>query len=508
MRHTKKSILLSEFKAVKNNWKDIYQWKKITSKGNTELISEMILNDFNQINWSDKGLRKNEFKIKNHLGYCQIQTSITQFTEKRFCRALYNKYSSNAHPLIGRIIDYETPLTEQRQGKTKVNQGDIDNISIRENKSLLFIEAKKAQSNESILKAVLEIFVYTMRLVKFDRIKQLKTDFDVAQIKPIVPCVLTFEDSTSGNQILNIKEYPKFIILLKSINKELLSYKIDPIEFYLIDKTFSDYSDMLTVQNVQGNKKEMKILLNTEINIFQYFPELCGNIINFEKSILKSSDILNVEMLYRTYLTFYREDAISFIVNLINGIQDDIEKYKNTFPKNTEEANKLEKSLKDKVVFIDAYIVISSDYILQGFHKTNLRLVNQYRIKELVHQISYFKHDETLELLVDLYENLRIIQRKDYDGISSEQINQEDEKIIIDALCNYDSPKIIPALEKSLLQGKYNKEKVVKKLLKYKSKNYILKLVGEYAKTENIFISALTNKKGNAKKVIKIIDEI
>lgn len=49
MRHTKISILKSEF-AVKNNWKDIYQWKRTKSKGNTELISEMILNNFNKIN--------------------------------------------------------------------------------------------------------------------------------------------------------------------------------------------------------------------------------------------------------------------------------------------------------------------------------------------------------------------------------------------------------------------------------------------------------------------------
>lgn len=274
MKHTNKETLTTEFKKVNDNWKDIYQWERVKSKGNTELISEMILNEYTKVNWTDIGLRKHEFKIKNHIGNCQIQTSIKQFTEKRFCRALYNKFSNEEHPLLGKIIDYETPLTEQSQGKNKVNQGDIDIVSIRKNNSLLFIEAKKAQSSESILKAMLEIFVYTVRLVKFNRIQQLNHDFEISQIKNIVPCILTFEESTSGEQILNFEKYPNLISLLKQINKELLSLEIQPIEFFIIDKSFSDYPNALIAKEIHGNVKEKKILLNTEIKVFQVYPNL------------------------------------------------------------------------------------------------------------------------------------------------------------------------------------------------------------------------------------------
>lgn len=253
----------SEYSTL-DNWKDIYQWDILARKGNTEIISEMLIRDFHKIKWTDQGLRRNNFKINNHKGLCHIQTSIKQFTEKRFCRALYNEFNINPHQLLGNIIDYEVPLTEPNQkivnGK-KISQGDIDLISVRD-MNLVFIEAKKANSSESILKALLEIFVYTLRIIKFNRIEQLKKDFNQNEVKKVIPCILTFKDSTSGKQILNIDKYPSFLRLLTLINEELDSYNIGRVEFYLIENPEIKYEDFLYAESVSSNTKEKKILLN------------------------------------------------------------------------------------------------------------------------------------------------------------------------------------------------------------------------------------------------------
>lgn len=507
MKTTDLKILKSEYSLVKNNWKDIYQWKRIASKGNTEVISKMLSNDFKTIKWSDNGLRTKNFKIKNHKGLCQIQTSIKQFTEKRFCRALFNEFNTMAHPLLGRMLDYETPLTEQNQKQNKTNQGDIDLVAKRK-QNILLIEAKKAKSTESVLKALLEIFVYTLRLEKFKRIEQFKDDFNQKSIKKIVPCILMFKDSTSGKQILNIKNYPTFLELLNIINKELCSNNIAPVEFYIIEQPCKDYKNFLNSKSVLGNNKEKKISFNGKLLIYQYSPSLCGNNKNFENSIEKCSDVYHISMLFRSYLTYYKADSIKYISIKINRIQDLIENYNSIFPKNTAKAENLQKLINRMIIYVDAYLQIASDYIFSEFHNLNLRLVNQYRIQKLVPPISQVGDNNSLVKLIELYNNLRIVKRKDYDGVFAQEIDQNDEKVIIDALCKFYNPKLIPVLEKSLLQGVHNKKKVINKLMDYRRKDEIYKLVEEYAETENIFISALTNKKENAKRVIKILNEL
>ena len=147
MKTTDINILQSEYSKEMKTWKHIYQWKRVKSKGNIEIISEMLLKDFDKTIWSDRGLRTKDFNIQSHKGLCQIQTPITQFTEKRFCRALFNEFNNNDHPLLGKIFDYETPLTEPNQKQNKINQGDIDLVSRRDN-DLLFIEVKKASNFE------------------------------------------------------------------------------------------------------------------------------------------------------------------------------------------------------------------------------------------------------------------------------------------------------------------------------------------------------------------------
>ena len=228
---TNQEILEKEYALKVKGWKDLYQWKRIVSIGNTEILSAKIIRDFDKIEWSCVGLRRDNFKINNHDGSCQLQTLISQFTEKRFCRALFNTFNITPEPLLGRILDYEIPLTEKNQSKEhKINQGDIDLLAERGDE-LLFIEAKISSSGESLLKAILEIFVYVMRLKKCDILPKFLLDFGIPINSKITPCVLTFPSATSGYQLQNINSFQKLLELIKKINEEFRLHSINELEF-------------------------------------------------------------------------------------------------------------------------------------------------------------------------------------------------------------------------------------------------------------------------------------
>ena len=75
----------NELEKEKNKyWKDLYQWPRVTTPGNTEIISQWLLNDFDNISWSDVGLRTGNFKISDHKGYAPMPKKPFNFTEKQY----------------------------------------------------------------------------------------------------------------------------------------------------------------------------------------------------------------------------------------------------------------------------------------------------------------------------------------------------------------------------------------------------------------------------------------
>jgi hypothetical protein len=501
MRTTDSNLILNEY-ISKTDWKDMYQWKRISSKGNTEIISELLLKDFHKIKWSMDGLRTQKFKIETHQGYCQMNTSIDQFTEKRFCRALYNEYNTNPHHLLGKVIDYEVPLTEPNQKKVtgkKINQGDIDLIT-QKNNELLFIEAKKSNSTESLLKAILEIFVYVIRLKKYNLLNQFKKEYGIIRNKKIVPGILTFKDSTSGKQILEIENYPFFLQLIGIINQEFNKNGISELEFFIVEQPNDNYDKLLKSLPTLPNSKQKKILLNRSINLVQYFPLYVNNSALFQDKLNNNVDVVLLEMLLRSYLFYDKQEAVKYIILRINSIHDEYDTYKKISPKNEILNKKIHEFAKINIPFIDAYLKIAKDYIFPEFLDINLRLLNPSRNKILVPIISNFKSELVLDKLIHAYNNIRIISSKDYDGISSQLKDLEDEEIIISALCNYDSYKIVPLLIESIHTGAIGsvKSKVVNKLLTFISKQEILDLLPDFNNPDSWMTQALTNMKENS----------
>jgi hypothetical protein len=208
--------------------------------------------------------------IKDHLGYCELKGGmIYPFNEKRFCRAVFNAYNKTPHSLLGLFLDYEIPLTARNQIKDdKLNQGEIDLLSCRENE-LLFIEAKIAINNDSLLRAILEIFVYVMRIKLFGLLPQFLIEYRKPENIKITPCVLTFMKAASGEQLTNIIKYPTLIKLIDKINKEFKNIGINELEYYIVDDPDQDSSSWLNSEQVDG--KNYKITFTKGIGIKQLF---------------------------------------------------------------------------------------------------------------------------------------------------------------------------------------------------------------------------------------------
>lgn len=230
--------LLDEWASLKKDWFSVYNWKRLAGKGYSEEIARLLIEKFEEVQVSYKGLRKSFFCIKSHRGQCQLATDISQLVEKRFCRALFNL---GEIPLLGKVIDYEVPFKEKGESK----HGDIDLLSYKEGK-LFIIEAKNIGSQESILKAILEAYVYS-KLVYRSK-EQFYADFGIDSSALISPIILTFANSTSGQQLLEIQRYQNIRALISLIDKDLEKSGIGKLGFYLIVNKDEDIRNSLVTR--------------------------------------------------------------------------------------------------------------------------------------------------------------------------------------------------------------------------------------------------------------------
>jgi hypothetical protein len=229
-RNKNKELLMKEWAGLKKDWFSIYNWASLSRKGYSEEIAELLLDKFERIKISYAGLRKNSFRPDSHHGQCQLSTDISQHVEKRFCRALYNLKEL---PLLGKVLEYEVPFKEKGESK----HGDIDLLSYQEGK-LFIIEAKKIGSSESILKAILEAYVYS-KLVCAAK-EAFYDDFKIDPGVKIKPVVLTFVNSISGQQLMEMAKYPSIKNLIDKINNDLAKSGIEKIGFFLITNPDED----------------------------------------------------------------------------------------------------------------------------------------------------------------------------------------------------------------------------------------------------------------------------
>ena len=190
----------------------------------TEIITDWLLDNIELFDNIKPITREKNYKVKTHDGIIKNEKSNRE--EEMIAMKLFD-FSQNqgkVFDIIGKIIDYQTPLKNVRGDKA----GKIDLLAYNENenenkieKTLRILELKRPDSEETMLRCVLEAYTY---LKVVDKDKLLK-DFELPEDTILKTCPFVFVD---GAQYKEIQEDRKYL-------KELMK-KLDVEPIYLKEK--------------------------------------------------------------------------------------------------------------------------------------------------------------------------------------------------------------------------------------------------------------------------------
>lgn len=151
-------------------------------------------------------------------------------SEKHICKRLFR--SNKFYEIIGKIIDYETPMRN-----TADDEGikGIDMLSYNSKTNTLFLLETKNQTNsESLLRASLEVFTYWKITDHQKLLYDFSKKFPELNIKPydtlVKKAVLLFKGTYAYKEYVD-KISPKTIVLMKELG----------VDFYGIREEGSDY---------------------------------------------------------------------------------------------------------------------------------------------------------------------------------------------------------------------------------------------------------------------------
>lgn len=215
MDYTRKNIVdkcEKAFKDIKTFYKQSfinYSGKTTdTNEYYTEVIAEFLcgkLNDF--INGIPKITRVNSYKTPSHNG--DFDTNTPREEEKIAMEMFKQSLHGNDYDHIGKIIDYQTPLKNKRSDIA----GKIDLLSY-DGTYLRVLELKKPDSDESMLRCVLEGYTY-LKIV--DTIK-LIDDFELPKETRVLASPFVFKYGQQYQEML--EKRPNLFNLMKMLNSK------------------------------------------------------------------------------------------------------------------------------------------------------------------------------------------------------------------------------------------------------------------------------------------------
>lgn len=187
----------------------------------TEIIAGWLLDNIELFNEIKLITREKSYKVKTHDGIIKNEESKRE--EEKIAMKLFDssKNRGKVFDIIGKIIDYQTPLKNVRGDKA----GKIDLLAYNEKeKTLRILELKRPDSKETMLRCVLEAYTY---LKVVDKAKLLK-DFGLPENTIVKACPFVFLDGAQYQEMQQnrenlgqlIKELGVEVIYLKEENGE------------------------------------------------------------------------------------------------------------------------------------------------------------------------------------------------------------------------------------------------------------------------------------------------
>ena len=208
-----KDEIIKMMEEAKSDMKNFYKKEFVNYSGETsdtkeyytEIIAEWLLDNFYLFDTIKMISRESSYKVKTHDG--KIKDENSNHEEEKIAMELFD-YSQNkgvTFDIIGKIIDYQTPLKNVQ----KDDVGKIDLLAYNENeKTLRILELKRPDSKETMLRCVLEAYTY-LKIV--DKTKLLK-DFGLPEDTVIKACPFVFYGKEQYREMQQDREHLKDLI--------------------------------------------------------------------------------------------------------------------------------------------------------------------------------------------------------------------------------------------------------------------------------------------------------
>ena len=193
----------------------------------TEIIAEWLLDNIELFNDIKMISRENSYKVDSHDGKNKDKDSNRE--EEKIAMKLFDlsENQGKVFEIIGKIIDYQTPLKDIQTDKA----GKIDLLAYNESKKTLrILELKKPDSEETMLRCVLEAYTY---LKVVDKDKLLK-DFGLQKNTKIKACPFVFYGKEQYKEMQQDRKHLKDLI--KKLGIEVIYLKEENGEYSVIEK--------------------------------------------------------------------------------------------------------------------------------------------------------------------------------------------------------------------------------------------------------------------------------
>ena len=210
-----KNEIIKIIEEAKSDMRNFYKKEFVNYSGETsdtkeyytEIIAECLLDNFYLFNTIKMISRESSYKVKTHDG--KIKDENSNHEEEKIAMELFDisqKEGKNFY-IIGKILDYQTPL-KNKQGD---EAGKIDLLAYNKDSNtgiLRILELKKADSDETMLRCVLEAYTY-LKIV--DKTKLLK-DFGLPEKTIVKACPFVFFEGEQYKEMQEGREHLEELI--------------------------------------------------------------------------------------------------------------------------------------------------------------------------------------------------------------------------------------------------------------------------------------------------------
>ena len=191
----------------------------------TEIIAKWLLDNIELFNDIKMISRENSYKADSHDG--KIKNEDSGREEEMIAMKLFDSSQNQGKvfDIIGKIIDYQTPLKDIQTDKA----GKIDLLAYNEEEKILrILELKRPDSKETMLRCVLEAYTY-LKIV--DKAKLLK-DFGLPENTKIKACAFVFYDGKQHQEMKDDRE--KLEELIEKLDIEVIYLKEENGEYSVV----------------------------------------------------------------------------------------------------------------------------------------------------------------------------------------------------------------------------------------------------------------------------------